>query len=118
MYLVMAILIRPEANPELIGHLTIWLLYGLTIYLFSMSQKTPAPPGNDLEMEKWESKRWLLLAGIFPLAATLGEILMTGLFEALAIVFWFGGILFGVVVFIKALRMIFPRKGAEAHAEI
>ena len=107
MYLVMAILIRPEANPELIGHLMIWLLYGLTIYLFSRSQKTPAPPDNAPKLEKWGSKRWLLLAGIFPLAATLGELLMTGLFEALAIVFWFGGILFGIWMVGKSVRMTF-----------
>jgi hypothetical protein len=118
MYLVMAILIRPEANPDLIGHLIIWLLYGLIIYLFSRSQKSSTPPTNDVEMEKWEPKRWLLLAGIFPLATTLGELLMTGLFEALAIVFWFGGILFGVVIFIKAVRLVFPSRGAEVHGEV
>jgi hypothetical protein len=118
MYLVMAILIRPEANPDLIGHLMIWLFYGLTIYLFSKSQKSPAIPGNDIEMEKWEPKRWLLLAGTFPLAATAGEILLTGFFEIMALVFWFGGILFGVVVFIKAVRLVFPRRGAEVRGEI
>ena len=94
------------------------MLYGLTIYLFSKSQKSPPSVNEEVEIESWEPKRWLILAGIFPLATTLGELLMTGLFEALAIVFWFGGILFGVVVFFKALRMVYTRKGAQANAEV
>lgn len=110
MYLVMAILIRPESNPDLIGHLMIWLLYGLTIYLFIRSQKIPAYINDDIEIESWKPKRWLLLAGIFPLAATAGEILLTGFFEIMALVFWFGGILFGVMAFIKAVKMTFKKE--------
>jgi hypothetical protein len=110
MYLVMGILIRPEFSPGLIGHLVIWILYGISFYLFFRSQNGAAPPVKEREQEKWSMRKWLLLAGIFPLAAVAGEILLQGLFEPLALVFWFGGILFGVVMFVKALRMTFSKE--------
>ena len=115
MYLVMGILLRPDWYPGLIGHLMIWLLYGSVIYLFSRSQKTRPAATEEKELESWKPRKWLLLAGIFPLAATLGEILLTGFFEILAVVFWFGGILFGLVTFIKAVRLTFPKQEAKAH---
>lgn len=107
MYLVMGVLIRPEAGPGLIGHLVIWILYGISFYLFFRSQKGSAPQVERQEMESWPVKQWLLLAGIFPLAAVTGEILLQGIFEPLALVFWFGGITFGIVMVIKAIRMTF-----------
>lgn len=110
MYLTMGILIRPDGYPRLIGHLMIWILYGITIYLFSKSQKKPAPELDENELDNWTPQRWLFLAGIFTLSATAGEILMGQIYEPLALVFWFGGIVFGVVMFIKAVRMTFSRK--------
>ena len=104
MYLVMGILIRPESSPGLIGHLMIWILYGISFFLFFTSQNRAAPPPEERDLESWSTARWLALAGIFPLAAVGGEILLQGLFEPLALVFWFGGILFGVIMFIKALQ--------------
>ena len=116
MYLAMGILIRPDATPDLIGHLMIWILYGACFFLFTKSQNNPAPQPESREVRTWGSSKWLLLAGIFPLAAVTGEIIFQGLFEPLALAFWFVGILFGVVVFIKALRMTFPR-GKEVQDE-
>ena len=118
MYLVMGILIRPDWYPGLIGHLMIWILYAITIYLFLQSQKKPALELEENELASWAPKRWLLLAGIFPLAATAGEILLGGLFAPLALAFWFGGIIFGVVMFIKALRLTFPNQGEAQHADV
>jgi hypothetical protein len=116
MYLAMGILIRPDWYPGLIGHLMIWILYGVTIYLFSRSQKVDLPASqNDADLETWPDKRWVLLAGIFPLAATAGEILLTGFFEILALIFWFGGISFGIYTFIKAVKMTSPPKGDPQH---
>ena len=106
MYLVMGILIRPEAYPGLAGHLVIWILYGISFYLFFRSQKGAASQAEWQERESWPDKKWLLLAGIFPLAAVSGEILFQGFFEPLALVFWFGGIAFGVVMFIKAVMKL------------
>lgn len=108
MYLAMGILIRPDWYPGLIGHLMIWLLYGIVIYLFSQSMKKSAPQLDEIELDTWTSKRWLILAGIFPLAATAGEIMIGGVFEPLVLVFWFGGIIFSVIMFLKALRLTFP----------
>lgn len=105
MYLVMGILIRPEAAPGLIGHLMIWILYGISFLLLFRSQKGAAPQTDKRELENWPTRKWLVLAGIFPLAAVTGEIFLQGLFEILAIVFWFGGIVFGLGMFIKALQM-------------
>ncbi len=117
MYLAMGILIRPDWYPGFIGHLMIWILYGITIYLFSQSQNKPAPALEESELERWTQKRWLLLAAIFPLAATAGEIIIGQYFELLAIIFWFGGIIFSLAMFIKALRLTFPKKGDPQHAE-
>ncbi len=118
MYLAMGILIRPDWYPEFIGHLMIWILYGITIYLFSQSVRNPAPELDENELNSWTPMRWLLLAGIFPLAATAGEILIGQFFEPLALVYWFGGIIFSLVMFIKALRLTFPKKGEPQHAEV
>ena len=107
MYLVMGVLIRPEAAPGLTGHLVIWILYGISFYLIFKSQRGTAPQAEGREMESWPAKKWLLLVGIFPLAAVAGEILLQGLFEVLALVFWFGGIAFGIVMVIKAVWMTF-----------
>ena len=96
----------------------IWILYGIVIFLFSRSQKLAASPSTSTPQVSWQPKRWLLLAGIFPLAATLGELLISGLFEILAILFWLGGIIFGVVTFIRAVQFTFPNKREETHAEI
>jgi hypothetical protein len=118
MYLAMGILIRPDWYPEFIGHLMIWILYGITIYLFSQSVRNPAPELDENELNSWTPLQWLLLAGIFPLAATAGEILIGQFFEPLALVYWFGGIIFSLVMFIKALRLTFPKKGEPQHAEV
>jgi hypothetical protein len=116
MYLALGILIRPEAYPGLIGHLMIWLLYGLSFYLFSRSQKNPEVVLEEGELDAWDNKKWLLLAGIFPLAAVLGEILLNGISTPLAVISWFGGIAFGVIAFIKAVRLTFPRTGETRQA--
>ena len=118
MYLSMGILIRPDWYPGFIGHLMIWILYAATIYLFTQSQKKPAPLLEEHELDRWAPKRWLILAGIFPLAATAGEIIIGSFFEPLALIFWFGGILFGIVMFIKALRLTFPKGGEPQHADL
>lgn len=118
MYLAMGILIRPDWYPGFIGHMMIWILYGIAIYLFIQSQKKPAPELEYADLDSWSSKRWLLLASIFPLAAAIGEIVIGGFFEPLALIFWFGGIIFSLVMFIKALRLTFPKKGEPRNAEV
>jgi hypothetical protein len=106
MYLVMGILIRPEAFPGLTGHLVIWVIYGISFALLFWSLKGAAPQEEEREMESWPIRKWLLLAGIFPLAAVIGELLLGGAIEFLAMVCWFGGILFGLVMFLKALGIV------------
>lgn len=110
MYLVMGVLIRPEALPGLMGHLIIWILYGISFYLLFKNQNGPAPEPVERKLESWPTRKWLLLAGIFPLAAVTGEVLLQGLFEPLALIFWFGGIAFGIVMVIQALRITFPSR--------
>jgi hypothetical protein len=56
------------------------------------------------------------LAGIFPLAAVAGEILTNSFSDIMALIFWFGGIIFGLVMFIKAVRLTFPKEGDLQHA--
>jgi len=116
MYLAMGILIRPDWYPNLIGHLMIWLLYAVVIFLFTRSQKQAPQVSEAAEIESWAYKRWLLLVGIFPVAATAGKILLTGLFEIIAVICWFGGIAYGLATFIQAVKLTFPTEGDEAHA--
>jgi len=110
MYLAMSILIRPEAFPGLGGHLIIWILYGISFYLLSRSRQTadinPEPAVSSLATG--ENKYWLLLAVIFPLATTAGELILTPISHPLALTFWFGGIIFGLIMFIKAVKLTFP----------
>ena len=111
MYLIMGILIRPDWYPDFIGHLMIWILYGISIVLLIRSQKVIEEDGTEYpELEVWDNKKWLLLAGIFPLAATTGKLLPDAFSGPLTILFWFGGIVFGVVMFIKAVRLTYPKQ--------
>jgi len=110
MYLVMGILLRPDWYPGFIGHLMIWILYGISFYLLARSRKVPDAISRDITLTAWEERRWLILAGIFPLAATAGELLLGPIATPLALIFWFGGIAFGVIMFIKALKLTFPKQ--------
>jgi len=116
MYLAMGIFLRPDWFPGLIGHIMIWILYGVSIFLFAKSQKRASLVLEDTALDTWENKRWLLLAGIFPLAAVCGEILISPFSDILAVIFWFGGIAFGIVTFIKAVRLTFPKAEELQHA--
>jgi hypothetical protein len=107
MYLAMGVLIRPDSYPDLIGHLMIWLLYGIAILLLFRSLRSPSPEMAGPDINRWPQSRWLILAGIFPVAAVAGEILLQGLIEPLALLLWFGGILFGLIYFFKALQLTF-----------
>ncbi len=109
MYLTLGILLRPDWYPGVIGHIVIWILYGISFYLFFRSQKNTPQLVDTHELANWEYGRWLLLAGIFPLAAVGGELLLSPISEILALVFWFGGIIFGLVMFIRAVRLVFPK---------
>ncbi len=116
MYLALGILLRPDWYPGLIGHTMIWIMYGLCFYLLARSQKIPGAPDGEIEHETWTNQKWLLLAGIFPLAATASEIILGTIAPVLALTFWFGGIAFGVVMFIKAVRLTFPKDKEIQHA--
>ncbi len=119
MYLVMGILVRPDWYPGFIGHLMIWILYGVSFYLLSRSRNIPEPvpePGGT-NLEIWENKRWLLLAAVFPLAATGGELLFGPIANFLALIFWFGGIIFGVIMFLTALKLTFPKQKEFQHTQ-
>ena len=116
MYLAMGILLRPEWYPGLLGHLIVWVLYGISFYLLSRSQKTPQINSSEVTLDTWEDKRWLLLAGIFPLAAVGGEILFSPFSDIMALIFWFGGIGFGIWMFIKAVKLTFQKVGEVEHA--
>ncbi len=109
MYLVMGIFLRPDWYPGFIGHLMIWILYGISFYLLSRSQKVPEISLDEIVLDTWGDKKWLLLAGIFPLAATASELILGWVGGVLAIGFWIGGIIFGVWMFIKAVRLTYPK---------
>jgi hypothetical protein len=118
LYLVTGILLRPEAYPGILGHILIWALYAVSFYLLNKSNQSSSAVSDsaDTSLSVWTNKRWLALAGIFPLAATLGEILLGGISNPLAIFFWLAGIIFGILMFIKALRLTFHKRGETQHA--
>ena len=119
LYLGLGVILRPEALPGPIGHAVIWLLYGVSFLLFFRSQQKipPAEEGEEAGgLQQMPSTRWLLLAGIFPLAAAAGELLLAPIAEPLALFFWFAGILFGLIMFLKALRSTLQKRGVVQHA--
>lgn len=118
MYLAMSILIRPDTFPGLIDHLVIWILYGVCFYLLSRSRKTAEidTEKDDSILETWKDKRWLLLAAVFPLAATAGELILAPIADPLALIFWFVGIIFGLIMFVRAVKLTFPTKKETQHA--
>ena len=61
MYLVMGILLRPDWYPGFIGHLMIWILYGISFYLLSKSQKRTEDASEEADLDTWGNKRWLIL---------------------------------------------------------
>jgi hypothetical protein len=115
MYLGMGVLIRPDWYPGVIGHLMIWILYGVSFYLLSRSIKIDWPQKELISPKTWSDRNWLLLGGIFPLAALVGEVLTSPFSDLLALIFWFGGIIFGLVMFMKALRMTISVKKDLQH---
>lgn len=117
LYLALGILIRPDSYPGLIGHLVIWSLYAAAITLLIRSLKNPVRPVQGHQPNQWNGKKWLLLAAVFPLTAVGGEVLLAGLTEPMAILSWFGGILFGLLCFVKALRLTLTRSKEIEHAQ-
>lgn len=118
LYLVMGFTLRPDAIPGLVGQLVIWLLYAAAIILLIHSLKpgpglpdeSPAAPSGKLK-----PLPWMLLAGIFPLSATISEVLLEPIAHPMALVFWFAGILFGVFMFVTAVRQSLSQKGKPHH---
>ncbi len=119
MYLGMGILLRPEAFPGLLGHLVIWILYGLSFSLLFRTLSTPIPvnPSNtNSGLIGVSTRRWLILAALFPLSAVLGELLLAPIAEPMALFFWFGGIAFGLLMFFKALKSVQKKERKIQHA--
>lgn len=119
LYLGLGVILRPEALPGPIGHAIIWLLYGVSFFLFFRSQRKnpPTEAGEEAgNLQQMPSHRWLLLAGIFPLAAAAGELLLAPIAEPLALFFWFAGISFGLIMFLQALRSTLKKQRDVQHA--
>jgi len=115
MYLALGLLLRPDALPGLGGQAVIWTLYAICFFFLFRSRKISniVPKSEDPKLEIWGDKRWLLLAAIFPLAAAAGEYILKPISNPLAVIFWFGGILFGVIMFVKAFRQTLPKQKEE-----
>ncbi len=116
LYLIMGAVMRPEAIPGLIGQGLIWLLYALSFFLLWQSLK----PGSKLRNvprtpvpENLPDRFWLVLAGIFPVAAVSGKLLLAPVAEPMALIFWFGGILFSLIMFAKAVRLTIQKPSAS-----
>ena len=108
LYLIMGGVMRPEAVPGLVGQGLIWLLYALSFFLLLQSLKPGSKPRNVSRTpvpEEYPNRFWLILAGIFPLTAAGGELLLAPVAEPMALIFWFGGILFSLIMFVKAVRL-------------
>ena len=108
LYLIMGVVMRPEAVPGLVGQGLIWLLYALSFFLLWQSLKPGSKPQNGPRTpvsEKFPDRFWLVLAGVFPLAAVSGELLLAPVAEPLALASWFGGILFSLIMFARAVRL-------------
>ena len=113
LYLFTGILLRPEAYPHLLGHLTIWILYGLCALFLSLALKAsrlhndemtaiPPPPFG---------ARFLWLGGIllYALTAVIAETLLLPLAGPIGLAGWFGAALLGVFCLAWMLRSLFLR---------
>jgi hypothetical protein len=108
LYLIMGVVMRPEAVPGLVGQGLIWLLYALSFFLLGQSLKPGSKPRNGPRTpvtEKFPDRFWLVSAGVFPLAAVSGELLLAPVAMPLALASWFGGILFSLIMFARAVRL-------------
>ncbi|MFO8035375.1 MAG: hypothetical protein R6U57_01930 [Anaerolineales bacterium] len=120
MYLGLGLVLRPESFPDLTGHLVIWVSYALLAALLYLTYtRTPvlSPPYNSHTIEPLSPKTWLRLSPVFPIAATTAEILLPPLGQAIALISWAAGILFGIIMFIIAVKEIFTSKGSPHHEQ-
>lgn len=118
MYLVLGLVLRPESLPDLSGHLIIWVSYALLAALLYLTYtRTPvlSPLHNSNNIGPLSPKTWLRLSLVFSIAATTAEILLPPLGQAIALISWATGILFGIIMFIIAVKETFTRKGSPHH---
>jgi hypothetical protein len=114
MYLSLSLVLRPQSFPDLTGHLIIWASYVLLAILLYMTHKQSSPI-HSKNIEPLSAKTWLRLSPVFPIAATTAEIFLPPLGQAIAVVSWAAGILFGVIMFITAVKETFTSKGSLPH---
>ena len=61
-------------------------------------------------------KRRRIVMVVAAAAAVAGELLLNPIANPMALFFWFAGIFFGVLMFIKAVQLTFQKQGAVRHA--
>ncbi len=118
MYLGLGFVLRPESLPDLRGHLIIWAGYALLatlLYLTRMQIPVRTGPLEPKKIEPLSPKTWLRLSLVFPAAAITAEILFPPLSQAIAMLSWAAGIVFGIVMFAVAVKETFSSRGSLRH---
>ena len=118
LYLFTGIFLRPQAYPPLVGHFTIWVLYGLCALFLTLALKASripyveaiAIPAAPLRV------RFLWLGGIFlyALTAIIAETLLLPLAGLIGLAGWFGAALLGLFCLAWSLRSLFLMRGYQA----
>lgn len=120
MYLGLGLVLRPESFPDLGGHLVIWAGYALlAALLYQTRRQIPAPanPREPIKIEPPSFKTWFRISLVFPAAAITAEILFPPISQAIALLSWAAGIIFGVAMFAVALKETFSCRGSFRHEQ-
>lgn len=118
MYLIMSLVLRPDAFPPFVGHLLIWLIYGLITFLLAVNQRNLSNlTGRQQSSTSTDvkGKAWWKVALLFPLSATLAELLLSPIDQGIAVIAWIGGILFGLTMFFIAFKETLSKQGTPRH---
>ncbi len=105
LYLVLGLLDRREALPDIVGHLTIWAIYGVLFGLLALSLKKSRKASSGADNAPTGAFCWrqlISLAALFAISSALGRLFLEPLGEAIVLLVWIGGGAVGVMMFCLA----------------
>ncbi len=103
-YLVLGILLRPEALPGSLGHAVIWFIYAGVGFCLWRNLSRAEGPAATAPVRARAGGFWVLMALLFTLTATLAELLLAPLAGWIAALSWLLGGMSGVVLSLRAGR--------------
>ncbi|MBI9042853.1 MAG: hypothetical protein JEZ06_00115 [Anaerolineaceae bacterium] len=112
MYIILGIILRPEAFPSLLGHIIIWLFYAICIFFLSSSLRSShyyEIEYDEKEINKLPQYYWLWGLLVFMLTAVLAETLLHPLDWLIGLIGWYGISILGIASFLIISQKTFAR---------